>query len=172
VTFEVEVGGRRRRVEMTNESGRWRVTVDGHVLETSVAAAGDRWSLLVSSADAVDASHDVAIQDRGRGEMVVHVDGTAVPVTVLGRRGSWSRRGHDHGGAADGPQAIVAPMPGRVVKVLVQPGDAVAARQGLVVVEAMKMENELRAPREGRVIEVRAREGASVEANAVLIVME
>jgi biotin carboxyl carrier protein len=62
-------------------------------------------------------------------------------------------------------------MPGRVVKVLVAPGDAVAARQGLVVVEAMKMENELRAPRAGRVSEVRVHEGAPVEANTVLIVL-
>jgi biotin carboxyl carrier protein len=62
-------------------------------------------------------------------------------------------------------------MPGRVVKVLVAVGDAVAARQGLVVVEAMKMENELRAPRAGRVSEVRVREGAPVEANTVLIVL-
>jgi biotin carboxyl carrier protein len=62
-------------------------------------------------------------------------------------------------------------MPGRVVKVLVKPGDQVVARQGLVVVEAMKMENELRAPGPGTVAEVRASEGASVEANAVLVVL-
>ena len=66
---------------------------------------------------------------------------------------------------------IVAPMPGRVVKVLVAPGDAVQARQGLVVVEAMKMENELRAPRAGTVAEVRVREGAPVDANVVLVVI-
>jgi biotin carboxyl carrier protein len=63
-------------------------------------------------------------------------------------------------------------MPGRVVKVLVRPGDAVAARQPVVVVEAMKMENELRAPRAGTVAEVRVNEGVSVEANAVLVVLE
>jgi biotin carboxyl carrier protein len=62
-------------------------------------------------------------------------------------------------------------MPGRVVKVLVTPGAAVAARQGLVVVEAMKMENELRAPRAGTVTEVRVREGAPVDANTVLVVI-
>ncbi len=66
---------------------------------------------------------------------------------------------------------IVAPMPGRVVKVLVKAGDAVEARQGLVVVEAMKMENELRAPGAGTVTEVKVTEGASVEANAVLVVI-
>ena len=62
-------------------------------------------------------------------------------------------------------------MAGRVVKVLVKTGEAVAARQPLVVVEAMKMENELRAPRDGTVAEVRVSEGSSVEANAVLVVL-
>jgi len=63
-------------------------------------------------------------------------------------------------------------MPGRIVKVLVKPGDAVTARQGLVVVEAMKMENELRASRAGVVRDVRVAEGASVEANTLLMVVE
>jgi biotin carboxyl carrier protein len=63
-------------------------------------------------------------------------------------------------------------MPGRIVKVLVKPGDTVSARQGLVVVEAMKMENELRAPKDGRVVDVRIKEGMSVEANAVLVTLE
>jgi biotin carboxyl carrier protein len=62
-------------------------------------------------------------------------------------------------------------MPGRIVRVLVQPGEAVRAGQGLIVVEAMKMENELRAPRAGTVAEIRVREGASVEADAVLVVL-
>jgi len=63
-------------------------------------------------------------------------------------------------------------MPGRIARVLVTIGDAVVARQGLIVVEAMKMENELRAPRAGTVTEVRAVEGALVDANAVLIVID
>ena len=63
-------------------------------------------------------------------------------------------------------------MPGRVVKVLVSAGDRVVARQALVVVEAMKMENELRAPADAVVREVRIVEGASVEAGAILIVLE
>ena len=62
-------------------------------------------------------------------------------------------------------------MPGRIVKVLVQPGDRVAARQGLIVVEAMKMENELRAGRSGLVREVLVVEGASVDAGAPLVVI-
>ena len=62
-------------------------------------------------------------------------------------------------------------MPGRIAKVLVKVGDLVTARQGLVVVEAMKMENELRSPRDGTVVEVRVHEGALVESNAVLVVV-
>jgi biotin carboxyl carrier protein len=67
---------------------------------------------------------------------------------------------------------VVAPMPGRVVKVLVAPGESVAARQPLVVVEAMKMENELRAPGPGTVREVRVTDGDPVESGAVLVVFE
>jgi biotin carboxyl carrier protein len=63
-------------------------------------------------------------------------------------------------------------MPGKVVKLLVKPGDEVKARQGLVVVEAMKMENELRSPKDGRVAEVLVAEGASVEAGRLLVVVE
>jgi biotin carboxyl carrier protein len=63
-------------------------------------------------------------------------------------------------------------MPGRVVKVLVKPGDTVRARQGLVIVEAMKMENELRAPADARVVDVRVTEGMSVDAKAVLVILE
>jgi biotin carboxyl carrier protein len=62
-----------------------------------------------------------------------------------------------------------APIPGRVVKVLVKAGDAVKAGQTLVVLEAMKMENELRAPRAGSVTEVRAAEGTAVEAGQELV---
>jgi biotin carboxyl carrier protein len=63
-------------------------------------------------------------------------------------------------------------MPGRIVRVLVAVGDAVTARQAVVVVEAMKMENELRAPRDGRVKEITATAGDPVEAGRILVVIE
>ena len=63
-------------------------------------------------------------------------------------------------------------MPGKIVRVLVKPGDAVQVRQPLVVVEAMKMENEIRAGRDGTVGEVHAQEGASVEAGTLLVVIQ
>jgi biotin carboxyl carrier protein len=112
------------------------------------------------------------------GALIVHVNGRPIVVRtdatvdgVLGRAGS--PRPQRRTGAADaGPQWIVAPMPGRVAKVLVAVGDTVTARQGLVVVEAMKMENELRSSKAGVVTEVRVAEGARVDAHAVLVVVE
>jgi len=80
-----------------------------------------------------------------------------------------------HGDARRGRQAIesiASPMPGRVVRVLVAPGDAVETGQGLVVVEAMKMQNEMKSPRAGRVLSVAAREGATVTAGEVLATVE
>ena len=80
--------------------------------------------------------------------------------------------------AAEAPLPLLAaklaapPMPGRVVRVLVAAGDAVPARHGLLVVEAMKMENELRATHAGRVVSVAVTEGQSVDAGAVLAVVE
>ena len=71
-----------------------------------------------------------------------------------------------------GKQFLTAPMPGKVVRLLLTPGDAVEAGQGVVVVEAMKMQNEVKSAKAGRVIEVRVKEGATVTANQVLAVVE
>jgi hypothetical protein len=105
----------------------------------------------------------------GTGEWLVTLGGRSAMVAVNGRR---TGRATDTARHAHGEQSIVAPMPGRVVRVLVSPGDAVAARQGVIVVEAMKMENELRAPKAGRVKEVSVAAGTSVDAGRVLVIIE
>jgi biotin carboxyl carrier protein len=103
------------------------------------------------------------------GTLVVHVGTSPVAVTLNGRRRKAAAgHGHDAKGA-DSAWRLVAPMPGKVVRVLVAAGDAVKARQPLVVVEAMKMENELRAGRDGHVTAIHVREGASVDAGTLLI---
>jgi biotin carboxyl carrier protein len=79
----------------------------------------------------------------------------------------WRRSGTSL--EAEGPQEIVAPMPGRIVKVLVKETQEVQHRQGLLVIEAMKMQNELRAPRAGRVERVYVAEGRGVETGARLL---
>ncbi len=104
-----------------------------------------------------------------RGEFLVSLGGRTVPVVVNGRT---RRGGRTEDGGRAGQQAVVAPMPGRVVRVLVAPGDTVVARQGVVVVEAMKMENELRSPKAGTVRDVAVTPGTSVEAGRVLVVIE
>jgi biotin carboxyl carrier protein len=115
-------------------------------------------------------SYEVAVDRGSNGERIVHVNGVAVAVSLHDPR---ARRMHRSGVAsATGRRSILSPMPGRIVKVLVKVGDEVTAHQGLVVVEAMKMENELRAPHAGRVTAVTVVDGMSVEANAVLVTLE
>jgi biotin carboxyl carrier protein len=82
------------------------------------------------------------------------------------------KRGRVPSGTADGRRVIRAPMPGRIVRVLVEVGDRVVARQPVVIVEAMKMENELRAPGDGVVKEVNGQEGAAIDAGTILVVIE
>jgi biotin carboxyl carrier protein len=83
---------------------------------------------------------------------------------------AWSPR--RAGRAGEGQETIAAPMPGKVVRVLVAPGEMVQAGLGLVVVEAMKMQNEMRAPRDGRVLRVSACEGCAVSAGEALVIIE
>ena len=82
----------------------------------------------------------------------------------------WKRSSDAAGG--QGRAAILAPMPGKVVRILVAVGDQVEAGQGIVVVEAMKMQNEMKAPRAGRVAAIQAKENDSVVAGAVLAVID
>jgi biotin carboxyl carrier protein len=167
VIFDIEAASRTLSVQVLRTAGGYDVTVDGRRRMVDAVPIGrTAWSLLFGGR-----SYDVGIVERTVGELIVYVNGRMVPVKLGGRLRS-RRRGESAANQSRGPNGVVAPMPGRVVKVLVKAGDEVAARQGLVVVEAMKMENELRAPRAGVVREVRVAEGASVEAHTVLVVIE
>jgi biotin carboxyl carrier protein len=172
VTFEVEAAGARRTIEVQRAGEGWTINVDGRAMAASVSQVGARWSLLYRDAESTAAprSYEAVLEPRHRGEQLVRINGRAVRVSFLDRA---RRSGMGAAAsAASGPTDVIAPMPGRIVKVLVKAGDRVARGQGLVVVEAMKMENELRAPREGTVAAVRVSEGMSVEASAVLVVVE
>jgi biotin carboxyl carrier protein len=172
MTCDLETTGGRRTIEVRRRGPEWEMTLDGRILNVDVTAIGGRWALLIRPAEAGHyRSYEVAVDRRSNGERIVYINGLAVPVSIVDPREQLVRR---RGAAASdsGPRSIVAPMPGRIVKVLVREGDTVAAQQGLVVVEAMKMENELRAPRAGQVTAVKVVEGMSVEGGAVLIVLE
>jgi biotin carboxyl carrier protein len=171
MTFDVEINGRTRTVSVERAArDRYRVTIDGHPHDVDAARVGTLGlSLLLDRMRGI--SRDVQIAPAGRnGELLVRLDGRTIAATVNGNR--TGRAAADAGGHASGEQAVVAPMPGRVIRVLVAPGETVAARQGVVVVEAMKMENELRASKGGRVKDVAVAAGDSVEAGRVLVVIE
>ncbi|HUI56039.1 MAG TPA: biotin/lipoyl-containing protein [Bryobacteraceae bacterium] len=109
-------------------------------------------------------SYEARVEEAG-GALVVVIDGYRFEIEVRDPR-RWSRQSGARG--AGGVQTVAAPMPGKVVRVLVAPGDEVAAGQGIVVVEAMKMQNEMKAARAGRVLAMHVKEGATVAAGEVL----
>ena len=174
----VEVGGRTRRVEALGSD----VLLDGRRMHVDTARLGDLVSLVVGPPDHGAAkggcgrSYEVDVAERGSGDLLVSVNGRSISVRASLAAGRAGNRATRTAGGRDGdvrsePHRVVAPMPGRIAKVLVKVGDAVAVRQGLVVVEAMKMENELRSPRAGTVVEIRVVEGARVESQALLVVV-
>jgi len=115
-------------------------------------------------------SFSVEFEERGD-DVAVMVRNHVSIVDVADERRLRLRAGAA-GFKVEGKQVVCAPMPGKLVKVLVKPGDEVKEGQGLVVVEAMKMENELKSPKSGKVLELYAKEGATVENNAKLVAVE
>jgi biotin carboxyl carrier protein len=184
VTFEIELNGRTRAVSVErvkdtangsapggSASRQFRVTIDGepHLVDAIRLADGALSLLLPHGQQDGGASHHVAITEGpAAGDLTLVFPAATVQATVNGRR---VRRSSEAAGAA-GEQRILAPMPGRVLRVLVAPGVEVAARQPLVVVEAMKMENELSSPKAGHVKDVLVTEGQSVEAGRLLVIVE
>lgn len=175
--YQVEVDGRLRQVVVHRVDGGFVVAVDGR--EWSIDAArinAQTLSLLMEVTSAGPdrpariASHEVTLApDAKTGGFAVHVGGVRIPVSLNGRR----RRGpaDEAASGAAGPERLLAPMPGKIVRVLVKTGEAVSARQPVVVIEAMKMENELKASQAGTVAEIHARDGQSVDAGALLVVI-
>jgi biotin carboxyl carrier protein len=165
--YEIEAGGRVRHVTVTRTGDGFAVAVDGRLHQVDAARIDvHTLSLIV---DNVWQRDTVIVREDG-GRLVVFAG--AVPVTI-GLNGGRTAGGRQSvaGTAGSGPLRIVAPMPGKVVRILVKVGDAVQARQPVVVVEAMKMENQLHADRDGTVAEIHTREGMSVEAGALLVVI-
>jgi len=169
--LQIDVNGRLRTVDIERKDGLYRVVIDGVERMVDAAAVDGSTFSLICLADG-RSSQEVGLSPTGLpGEIAVHMPSGVASVRVL--TGAASRFGRGAGAAqAAGTQQVLAPMPGKVVKILVKPGDEVKARQGLIVVEAMKMENELRSPKDGRVSEVLVAEGASVEAGRPLVVVE
>ncbi len=184
--FEVAIGDRVRTVGIVRKDGLLQVDLDGRLHLVDARRINDSVVSMLVQLDgdaapsrSIDASfaHSTHFARSGpavqpvAGDLDVHLDGRTIPVQIR-PAGSFGRQKKEGGASGSGPQRVVSPMPGKVVRVLVKPGDQVTARQGLVVVEAMKMENELRAARDGRVREVSVAEGHSVDAGMLLLIVD
>ena len=163
-----------------------RVGVDGRTGELKFERSGDDFTFSYPTSEATrlaslievepgifsllvgTRSYEVRVVPVAEG-YAVELNGRRSIVTVEDPR-AMSRKGRS--GASEGLQRVASPMPGKVVRVLVTVGDSVDAGSGLVVVEAMKMQNEMKSPKAGRVVSVTAKEGATVIAGEVLVEIE
>jgi glutaconyl-CoA/methylmalonyl-CoA decarboxylase subunit gamma len=170
--YDVEVAGQEREVTVEKLDGnRVRVTHAGRArvyeaVRVAGSARASTWSL---------------VPDGGGRQALVDVDGAAPDLNVTVDNNTvalkvTSARAKVAGRAAPPPKvgasSVQSPMPGKVVKVLVAVGDEVKSGQGVVVVEAMKMENELKSPKDGKVKAVAVKEGQTVEAGQSLVTLE
>jgi pyruvate carboxylase subunit B len=163
--YLVDVNGTRHEVEATRDTA----TLEGTVTVSLDPSNGTPVRTLRFGDRVVEA---VLHAREGKGVYVLEVDGHRYTVEALDERTRTIRELEAQSAPPAGPAPIVAPMPGLVVRVMVQQGDQVAAGQGVVVMEAMKMENELRAAAAGTVKGIRAAPGTPVEKGAILIELE
>ena len=161
--YVVEVDGERRLVDVSGDA----VEIDGERLTARLVDVPGTPVSLLTVGDRV--YRLIARRGDGRGQYTLSLDGRRFAIDALDERTRAIRDLSAASAAAAGPAPLVAPMPGLVVRVNVAVGDAVQAGQGLVVMEAMKMENELRATTAGTVAAIRVEPGTAVEKGAVLV---
>jgi biotin carboxyl carrier protein len=163
--FVATIGDRAETVDIRGGPGVYRVTIGDQVLEVDARlTAPGIYSLLIGGVSYVA---DVSEQE---GASLVHVGGEthAVQVEEHARYVIRTRGGIS---VPRGPHTLTAPLPGRITHVAVRPGDAVQPGHTLVVIEAMKMENEFKAVAAGTVVEVRVEPGQAVNAGDVLLLI-
>jgi biotin carboxyl carrier protein len=165
--YSVTVAGEKRAVELEDlEGGAWRVVVDGKERRLEVRAGQGTLGWLDGST-VVQAAVDGALP-----RPTVTLRRQVIPVEIADAREEALAGVVKDRARGSGPVTVRAPIPGRVVRLGVKVGDAVTAGKGMVVLEAMKMENEIRAPRDGVVKSLGCVEGAAVEAGQTLVVVE
>ncbi len=161
--LDITIGGRKRRVELNRNGTRVEGLIDGRRVEVDVVALRDgAYSILIGGR-----SIDVHIEESTIGVRIISA-GREFPAGVSDPR--KFRRGAGEI-SAEGRQNVNAPMPGKVVRLLVKAGETVKAGQGLLVIEAMKMQNEIRSPKSGIVEKLLASEGQPVNAGETLAVV-
>jgi biotin carboxyl carrier protein len=164
VKLQIEIGGNKRHVELTQAGLRPVWTIDGQRLEADATEVSPGiYSILIDGK-----SFEVRLE-RLRTELRAMTSGREFRIVISDER-EWRRK---RGSAieAEGRQQVLAPMPGKIVRVLAKTGDEVRAGQGLLVVEAMKMQNEICAPKSGTIDRVAVVEGQTVTAGEVVAIV-
>ena len=163
--YFVTIGARALEVELGPEG----VRIDGKEVEPDLMEMDgtEVRTLLLNGR-----SHRILATRKGRGEWSLHLQGRHLMADVLDERTRAIREASHALEGARGPKALKAPMPGLVVKVEVEEGEEVRPGQGLVIVEAMKMENELKCEGEGRVKTLHVAAGETVEKDQILVEFE
>ena len=164
--YHAIVRGEEHLVDIDRQGEKYLVVIDGkELLVDAVHLKGFALGLLLGTRSA-----RCELEPGKDGQLSVLVGETVHPLELLDERRLRLRKATGKF-SMEGPQRVDAPMPGKIVRVLVKAGDEVAEGQGLVVVEAMKMENELKSPKAGKITELHAVEGAAVESGAKLVVV-
>jgi biotin carboxyl carrier protein len=162
--YDVTIDGKNYRLELDRADGRWSCHVDGRAVEVdAVLAQPDVLSLRIGNQ-----AYEVK-RERVAGNLQVWVGNAPFAVEIRDPR---SLRGRARSVDDDGPKKLTAHMPGKVVRVLVSPGTEVNAGAGIVVVEAMKMQNEIKSPKKGKIQKILVSEGAAVNAGDVLAIVD
>ncbi|MCU1302477.1 MAG: biotin carboxyl carrier protein [Candidatus Sulfotelmatobacter sp.] len=162
--YDVTIDGKKYRLDLYRVDGRWSCRLDGREVEVdAVLARPDVLSLRIGNL-----AYEVK-SERIANDLQLSVGSTRFAVEVRDPR---SLRGRSRAEDNQGPKKITAPMPGKVVRILVHQGDEVEAGGGVAVVEAMKMQNEIKSPKKGTVQKILVTEGAAVNAGDVLAIVE
>ena len=162
--YEITIDEKNYRVELNRVDGRWDCRLDGKPVEIdAVLPRRDVLSILIQGK-----AYEIK-RERSATDLHLWVGSARYGVQLRDPRSLRSRAGADDG---KGPRKLVAPMPGKIVRVLAPENSAVEAGQGVLVVEAMKMQNEIKSPKKGVVRKMVATEGANVNAGDVLAVVE
>jgi biotin carboxyl carrier protein len=163
--LELVIDGKPHRLEMQRNGADFACNLDGKALEVNaVLTRPGILSLLID-----DKSYEIK-QEQTASDTHIWVNGARYLAQVRDPRSLQSRRSGAQ--AAAGPRKLTAPMPGKVLRILVREKDQVEAEQGVMVMEAMKMQNELKSPKQGVVQKIFAIEGATVNPGDVLMVIE
>jgi biotin carboxyl carrier protein len=165
MVYEVIVSGKPHRLELEKADAGWKCRLDGNEVQVdAVLPRHDVLSLLVDG-------HAFEIKrEQTATDLHLWVGSTRFAVELRDPRSLRYRQ--SRGQAEAGPRKIVAPMPGRIVRIIVAEGAEVEAGQGIVVVEAMKMQNEIKSPKKGIVKKIAATAGSAVNAGDVLAIIE